>query len=355
MGPGLAYLDEYSPHTTTTSDLHPLFFRYGKVAVCDIVKNFDFVHMDDKAEAEEAIRSLHQYELNGQPMDVELSRGKSRASTKRHVGNIARTNQALQDYAFVDMERVEDASVDNTAFKGKLMNAQQSTSLRCTALGMGDQPGRRRGHWLMGCPVGWNCSHGDRMMSCSNRVLPRAPPGYGRGGYGRARAPASDYIGGSACRQAPDMRVLAPPATNWFLMRYRHARRVAVPCMARSSAYDRDRYSSFASYKKYRARPYDSRYFQKRRRFHFPPPPPPPSSPSSSPSRLSSSIAPYDRQTLPSTSSASAAAANDARDGSPVRRGPVTSASQTYEHPPNSSVSGSRISSYAALRAYLFE
>lgn len=127
---------------TTTDELRSLFSQYGKIAECDIVKNYGFVHMDNKAEAEEAIRNLHHYELNGQPMNVELSRGKSRGSTKLHVGNIACTNQELRakfeefgavlecdivkNYAFVHMERMEDAmevinKLDNSAFKGELL------------------------------------------------------------------------------------------------------------------------------------------------------------------------------------------------------------------------------------------
>ncbi|KAM6960076.1 LOW QUALITY PROTEIN: splicing factor 1-like [Tautogolabrus adspersus] len=123
---------------TTSDELRSLFSQYGKIAECTIVKNFGFVHMDDKAEAEEAISNLHHYELNGQPMNVELSRGKSRGSAKLHVGNIACTNQELRakfeefgavlecdivkNYAFVHMERMEDAmevisQLDNTAFK----------------------------------------------------------------------------------------------------------------------------------------------------------------------------------------------------------------------------------------------
>ncbi|XP_061092979.1 RNA-binding protein 4.1-like isoform X2 [Conger conger] len=126
---------------TTAEELRSLFSQYGKISECDIVKNFGFVHMDDKAEAEEAIRNLHHYELNGLAMNVELSRSKSKASTKLHVGNInsSCTNQELRakfeeygpvvecdivkDYAFVHMERVEDAmeaisGLDNTAFQG---------------------------------------------------------------------------------------------------------------------------------------------------------------------------------------------------------------------------------------------
>lgn len=134
------FIGNLSPDTTS-DELRSLFSQYGKIAECTIVKNFGFVHMDDKAEAEEAIRNLHHYELNGQPMNVELSRGKSKGSTKLHVGNIACTNQELRakfeefgavvecdivkNYAFVHMERMEDAmeainQLDNTAFKGEL-------------------------------------------------------------------------------------------------------------------------------------------------------------------------------------------------------------------------------------------
>lgn len=135
------FIGNLSPDTTS-DELRSLFSQYGKISECTIVKNFGFVHMDDKTEAEEAIRNLHHYELNGQPMNVELSRGKSRGSTKLHVGNIACTNQELRakfeefgtvlecdivkNYAFVHMERMEDAmeainQLDNTAFKGELL------------------------------------------------------------------------------------------------------------------------------------------------------------------------------------------------------------------------------------------
>lgn len=136
------FIGNLSPDTTS-DELRSLFSQYGKIAECSILKNFGFVHMDDKAEAEEAIRNLNQYELNGQPMNVELSRGKSRGSTKLHVGNIACTNQELRakfeefgavlecdivkNYAFVHMERMEDAmevinQLDNTAFKGERLS-----------------------------------------------------------------------------------------------------------------------------------------------------------------------------------------------------------------------------------------
>ncbi|XP_056138574.1 RNA-binding protein 4.1-like [Lampris incognitus] len=176
------FIGNLAPHTTT-SDLRLLFSQYGKIAECDIVRNFGFVHMDDKAEAEEAIRNLHHYELNGQPMNIELSYGKSRASTKLYVGNIACTNQELRvrfeefgtvlkcdivrDYAFVHMERVEDAmqaisKLDNTTFKGKQMSVKLSTSRLHTAPRMGQRSGYRRGqegHWSEECPLDQNGYH----------------------------------------------------------------------------------------------------------------------------------------------------------------------------------------------------
>ncbi|KAM9836711.1 splicing factor 1 isoform 4-T4 [Aulostomus maculatus] len=142
------FIGNLSPDTTS-DELRSLFSQYGKISECTILKNFGFVHMDDKAEAEEAIRNLHHYELNGQPMNVELSRGKSRGSTKLHVGNIACTNQELRakfeefgsvlecdivkNYAFVHMERMDDAmeainQLDNTAFKDFSQKKQRKKS-----------------------------------------------------------------------------------------------------------------------------------------------------------------------------------------------------------------------------------
>uniref|UniRef100_A0A8C6TS96 RNA binding motif protein 4.1 n=1 Tax=Neogobius melanostomus TaxID=47308 RepID=A0A8C6TS96_9GOBI len=113
---------------TTSDELLSLFSQYGKISECDIVKNFGFVHMDDKSQAEEAIRNLHHYD-----------RGKSKGSAKLHVGNIACTNQELRakfeefgpvsecdivkNYAFVHMDNMDDAmeainKLDNAAFKG---------------------------------------------------------------------------------------------------------------------------------------------------------------------------------------------------------------------------------------------
>ncbi|KAI1902647.1 hypothetical protein AGOR_G00018120 [Albula goreensis] len=171
---------------TTAEQLRSLFSQYGTISECDVLKKYGFVHMDDKVEADEAIRRLHHHQLNGQTINVEMSRGKTKNSTKLHVGNISSscTNQELRakfeeygpvvecdivkDYAFVHMERVEDAmeainGLDNTAFQGKLMSVKLSTSRLRTAPGMGDRTGCYRcgqdGHWSKECPMDQNGSY----------------------------------------------------------------------------------------------------------------------------------------------------------------------------------------------------
>ncbi|XP_061092430.1 RNA-binding protein 4.2 isoform X3 [Conger conger] len=135
---------------TTAEDLRSVFSQYGTVTECDVLKRYGFVHMDSRGDAEEAIRNLNQKDLNGMAMNVELSRGKSKASTKLHVSNLSSgcTNQELRskfeefgpvvecdivkDYAFVHMERVEDAMeaisrLDNTAFQGRRVMLRETS------------------------------------------------------------------------------------------------------------------------------------------------------------------------------------------------------------------------------------
>lgn len=129
------------PREATEQEIRSLFEQYGRVLECDIIKNYGFVHIEDKTAAEDAIRNLHHYKLHGVCINVEASKNKSKASTKLHVGNISTTCTNLElrskfeeygpvlecdivkDYAFVHMERAEDAveairGLDNTEFQG---------------------------------------------------------------------------------------------------------------------------------------------------------------------------------------------------------------------------------------------
>ncbi|XP_070711069.1 RNA-binding protein 4.2 [Pempheris klunzingeri] len=360
---------------TAAEELRELFEKYGKVTECDVVKNYGFVHMKNMTEAEEAIRNLHQYQLNDWRMNVEMSKGRPKSTTKLHVSNLGEGVSSdvlrakfedfgpvvecdiVKDYAFVHMERMEDAmeainKLDNTAFKGKPMSVQLSTSRLRTAPGMGDHTGcyvcGKHGHWSKDCPLSHNGSHGDGTRGHSSWALPCGPPGYGRGSYGMASPPAADYFGGSAYDQASYVGGLPPPP--YRLGGYspelgdRYASRAAGSFAERSSAYDRDHlYGSVDYYEKYRALPYGSSYFEDRRMSYPPPPPPPPSSLSSS------SVDPYDRRPLPPSSLAGAAATFYARDRSPIRRVPVSSTGYAFERTRLSPVSASR-SPYAAPR-----
>uniref|UniRef100_A0AAV2KRF5 RNA-binding protein 4.1-like n=2 Tax=Knipowitschia caucasica TaxID=637954 RepID=A0AAV2KRF5_KNICA len=284
--------------------------------------------MDDKSQAEEAIRNLHHYDLNGQPMNVELSRGKLRGSTKLHVGNLACTNQELRakfeefgrvlecdivkNYAFVHMERLDDAmdainNLDNAAFKGKLMSVKLSTSRLRTAPGMGDRASCYRcgeeGHWSKECPLdqngyprngsgprsdgfdaprfagrgrnrGYNPGFGgEPEFEGAYPPVPssRGPPGYRRG----AAYESSVRYGPPAYGGGPEQDVARMYSAE---AAYRSSSSYygAVPSYpVRRSAYERDPYEAVDYYERYRAGAYSASYLEDRRSVPIPAPPPP--------------------------------------------------------------------------------
>jgi len=61
---------------TSSDKLRPLFEKHGEVVECDVLKNFGFVHMVNKKEANEAIAQLDGYNVDGKNIRVELSTGK---------------------------------------------------------------------------------------------------------------------------------------------------------------------------------------------------------------------------------------------------------------------------------------
>ncbi|KAF7207266.1 RNA-binding protein 4.1 [Nothobranchius furzeri] len=351
---------------TTVEEVRKLFEKYGKVTECDIVKNYGFVHMSSMSEAEEAIKNLHQTELNGWSMNVELSKGRPKSTTKLHISNLGEgvTNDELRakfeefgpvvecdivkNYAFVHMERMEDAmaaidKLDNRAFKGKLIIVQLSTSRLRTAPGMGDHKGcyvcGKHGHWSKDCPLDRTGGHMDGARGRSNWYPPR----------GMFSPPASDYMsssGYSRASYAGGMPPPPPPPPRRHVgysaeLGDRYASRTAGSYTDRPSAYDSP-YSSVDYYEKYRARPYGSSYFEERHVPYIPPPPPPPAS---SLAKLSSSTDPYERRPLAPPPSA---ASYYAPEYSPIPRAPVSSG-YSYETARLSPVSGSR-SAYPVLR-----
>ncbi|XP_072776265.1 RNA-binding protein 4B isoform X3 [Taeniopygia guttata] len=154
------------PREATEQEIRSLFEQYGKVLECDIIKNYGFVHIEDKTAAEDAIRNLHHHKLHGVCINVEASKNKSKASTKLHVGNIspACTNLELRakfeeygpviecdivkDYAFVHMERAEDAveairGLDNTEFQARPPRRRTPTATSCAGPEQRVTPGCR--------------------------------------------------------------------------------------------------------------------------------------------------------------------------------------------------------------------
>ncbi|XP_018526609.1 RNA-binding protein 4.1 [Lates calcarifer] len=386
------FIGNLSPDTTS-DELRSLFSQYGKIAECTIVKNFGFVHMDDKAEAEEAIRNLHHYELNGQPMNVELSRGKSRGSTKLHVGNIACTNQELRakfeefgtvlecdivkNYAFVHMERMEDAmeainQLDNTTFKGKLMSVKLSTSRLRTAPGMGDRSGCYRcgqeGHWSKECPLDQNGYHRNGSEPKSDGYDASRFGGHGRSrgyhpdfsgdpDYGGGYAPVHVFSRGSGHSSSMTgyrrgagyesaMRYGLHPGYGISAVAEHSMARMygseaayrsngslygAVPAypMRRSPYEERDPYGVVDYYEKYRANSYGGSYFEERRAVPLPAP-----STSSSTTIIRerlppSSLDPYECPPLPPPPAP--VSSYYARDRSPIRRAPGEADGYAYE------------------------
>lgn len=121
----------------------------------------------------------------------------------------------------------------------------------------------------------------------------------------------------------------------------RYARAAPCPPPQRSSVYERDQlYGGVDCYEKYRAGPYGSSYFEDRHMSYVPPPPPPPPTLS----KIPTIVNPFKRQHLPPTSSAGA---YFARDRSPVRAAPVSTAGYTCERTRLSPVTASS-TSYAA-------
>lgn len=128
------------PQQAEADELKSLFSQYGTVTECAIIKNFAFVHMDDRKSATKAIRNLHLYKLHGTPINVEASRGKNQGPVKLHVANVEKgTDEELRalfedygtvaecaiikNFAFVHMNNSDEAmdaikGLDNTEFQG---------------------------------------------------------------------------------------------------------------------------------------------------------------------------------------------------------------------------------------------
>uniref|UniRef100_H3BW06 RNA-binding protein 14 n=1 Tax=Tetraodon nigroviridis TaxID=99883 RepID=H3BW06_TETNG len=144
------------PIDATQDELNKLFAPYGEINTCSLLRQYAFVTLRGEGAADRAIRHLDGKEYRGRPLVVEESRARPPNSTKVFVGNISATCSADDlhglfatfgrvldcdkvkarlcsnvGYAFVHMERKEEAlaaidALNGTMFKGRQLAVELS-------------------------------------------------------------------------------------------------------------------------------------------------------------------------------------------------------------------------------------
>ena len=61
------------PESCSDSELRKLFEQHGEVTECALMGNFAFIHMKTEEEADEAIKSLNNFNYDGSSLNVEVS------------------------------------------------------------------------------------------------------------------------------------------------------------------------------------------------------------------------------------------------------------------------------------------
>ncbi|KAF7662528.1 hypothetical protein LDENG_00233590 [Lucifuga dentata] len=176
------------PLDATQDELNKLFSPYGEINTCSLLRQYAFVTLRGEGAADRAIRHLDGKEYRGRPLVVEESRARPPNSTKVFVGNLSATCSADDlhglfstfgrvldcdkvkarlcsnvGYAFVHMERKEEAvaaieALNGTMFKGRQLAVELSKA----------QPLINQ---LMGSGNSSNSGGGGR-----EGLLPRPPP-----------------------------------------------------------------------------------------------------------------------------------------------------------------------------------
>ncbi|KAG8008071.1 RNA-binding protein 14 [Nibea albiflora] len=138
------------PLDATHDELNKLFAPYGEINTCSLLRQYAFVTLRGEGAADRAIRHLDGKEYRGRPLVVEESRARPPNSTKVFVGNLSATCSADDlhglfstfgrvldcdkvkarlcsnvGYAFVHMERKEEAMAAIDALNGTMYKGRQ--------------------------------------------------------------------------------------------------------------------------------------------------------------------------------------------------------------------------------------
>lgn len=347
------------PPQAESDEIKGLFAQYGTVTECAIIKNFAFVHMDDRKNATKAIRNLHLYKLHGTPINVEASHGKNQGPVKLHVANVEKGAEdelralfedygtvtecsIIKNFAFIHMNNSDEAmdaikGLDNSDFQGRKFSALEIVLSLCAFIDV----------FVIACFLYFP---GKRIHVQISKSRPRDEDGYGppeRGGYWPPRFPGDHPQPGppgfGRGRFGPPgypPAVPPPPPPP--------PRRPPFPGGGYGGG-DREGNGVVDYYEKFRARPYGMPSYEDRRMGGIPPPPPPPSGMMRE--RMPpSNIDPYDRRPLPPPPS------SFFRDRSPIGRAPPAPPASSgngysYERSRLSPLSMSRNQMYNAPRS----
>ncbi|KAM9782261.1 RNA-binding protein 4B-like isoform X2 [Syngnathus typhle] len=172
------------PLDATQDEINKLFAPYGEINTCSLLRQYAFVTLKGEGAADRAIRYLDGKEYRGRPLVVEESRARPPNSTKVFVGNLSATCSADDlhglfstfgrvldcdkvkarlcsnvGYAFVHMERKEEAmaaidALNGTIFKGRQLAVELSKAqpLVNQLMSSGNSVGGREG--LLPRPAG---------------------------------------------------------------------------------------------------------------------------------------------------------------------------------------------------------
>lgn len=138
------------PLDATEDELNKLFGPYGEINTCSLLRQYAFVTLKGEGAADRAIRHLDGKEYRGRPLVVEESRARPPNSIKVFVGNLSATcssddlhtlfssyGRVLDcdkvkarlcsnvGYAFVHMERKEEAQSAIDALNGSIYKGRQ--------------------------------------------------------------------------------------------------------------------------------------------------------------------------------------------------------------------------------------